>query len=115
MATQQDIHAAGAENRPPMLSKGGYSQWASRMMRYLKSKANGSLLIKSIVDGPFKPSQVLDPGDPNGTPQYNHTTENRMRLNTLWKTENRLKLMIRHFITSFLVYLKPFMLLLTVK
>jgi hypothetical protein len=68
MATQQDIHAAGAENRPPMLSKGGYSQWASRMMRYIKSKSNGKLLIKSIVNGPFKPIQVLDPGDPNGTP-----------------------------------------------
>ena len=55
MATQQDIHAVGAENRPPMLSKGGYSQWASHMMRYLKSKQNGKYLIKSIVDGPFKP------------------------------------------------------------
>jgi hypothetical protein len=67
MASQQDIHAAGAENRPPMLSKGGSSQWASRMMRYLKSKSNGKLLINSIVNGPFKPIQVLDPGDPNGT------------------------------------------------
>ena len=89
MASQQDIHAAGAENRPPMLSKGGYSQWASRMMRYLKSKTNGNLLIKSIVDGPFKPSQVLDPGDPNGTPQYNHSTEIRMSLSTLNKTDNK--------------------------
>lgn len=67
MASQQDIHAAGGENRPPMLSKGGYSQWASRMMRYLKSKTNGTLPINSIVNGPFKPIQVLDPGDPNGT------------------------------------------------
>lgn len=68
MATQQDIHVAGVENRPPMLSKGGYSQWASRMMPYLKSKPNGKFLIKSIVDGPFKQIQVLEPGDPNGTP-----------------------------------------------
>ena len=90
MASQQDIHAAGAENRPPMLSKGGYSQWASRMMRYLKSKPNGKLLIHSIVNGPFKPIQVLDPGDPNGTPQCNHSTEIRMRLSTLSKTDNRL-------------------------
>jgi hypothetical protein len=89
MATQQDIHAASAENRPPMLSKGGYSQWASRMMRYLQSKPNGKLLIKSIVEGPFKPRQLLDPGDPIGTPQYNHTTEIRMRLSTLRKTDNR--------------------------
>ena len=68
MATQQDIHAAGAENRPPMLSKGGYSQWASRMMRYLKSKPNGKFLVKSITDGPFKPRNIRDPGEPDGTP-----------------------------------------------
>ena len=68
MATQQDIHAAGAENRPPMLSKGGYSQWASRMIRYLKSKPNGKQLVKSVTEGPFKPRQVLDPGEPNSTP-----------------------------------------------
>ena len=68
MATQQDIHAAGAENRPPMLSKGGYSQWSSRMLRYLKSKPNGNLLVNSVLRGPFTPREILDPGDPNGTP-----------------------------------------------
>ena len=68
MATQQDIHAAGAENRPPMLSKGGYSQWASRMIRYLKSKPNGKLLVKSVMEGPFKLRQILDPGEPTATP-----------------------------------------------
>ena len=68
MAPQQDIHAAGAENRPPMLSKGGYSQWASRMIRYLKSKPNGKQLVKSVTEGPFQPKQVLDPGEPDSTP-----------------------------------------------
>ncbi|PWA89320.1 hypothetical protein CTI12_AA112170 [Artemisia annua] len=79
MASQQDIHAAGAENRPPMLSKGGYSQWASHMMPYLKSKPNGKLLVNSVLEGPFKLRQVLDPGDPNGTnpvqPYYRDQTE----------------------------------------
>ena len=68
MATQQDIHAAGAENRPPMLTKGGYLQWTSRMLRYIKTKPNGKLMIKSIQDGPFKPRQVQVPGNPDATP-----------------------------------------------
>ena len=67
MATQQDIHAAGAENRPPMLAKGGYLQWTSRMLRYIKTKPNGKLMIKSIQDGPFKPRQVLEPGNADAT------------------------------------------------
>ena len=68
MATQQDIHAAGAENRPPMLEKGGYLPWTSRMLRYIKTKTDGKLMIKSIEQGPFKPRQVLDPGNPDTTP-----------------------------------------------
>ena len=48
MASQQVIHAAGAENRPPMLEKGGYLPWTSRMLRYIKTKEDGKLMIKSI-------------------------------------------------------------------
>ena len=68
MATQQDIHAAGAENRPPMLEKGGYLPWTSRMLRYIKTKSDGKLMINSIKEGPFKPRQVQDEGNPNTTP-----------------------------------------------
>ena len=68
MATQQDIHAAGAENRPPMLEKGGYLPWTSRMLRYIKTKDNGKLMIKSIEKGPFQPRQVQIEGNPNATP-----------------------------------------------
>jgi hypothetical protein len=68
MATQQDIHAAGAKNRPPMLEKGGYFPWTSRMLRYIKTKTDGKLMIKSIKEGPFKPRQVQDEGNPNTTP-----------------------------------------------
>jgi hypothetical protein len=68
MATQQDIHAAGAENRPPMLEKGGYLPWTSRMLRYIKTKTGGNLMIKSIEKGPFQPRQVQIEGNPNSTP-----------------------------------------------
>ena len=68
MATQQDIHAAGAENRPPMLEKGGYLPWTSRMVRYIKTKPDGKLMLKSINEGPFKPRQIQVPGNPTGTP-----------------------------------------------
>ena len=98
MATQQDIHAPGAENRPPMLSKGGYSQWASRMIRYLKSKPTGKLLVKSVMDGPFKPREVLDPCDLEGTPQYNHFTDHRKNMSTVKKIYTNSQLMISHFI-----------------
>ena len=68
MATQQDIHAAGAENRPPMLEKGGYLPWTSRMLRYIKTKTDGKLMIKSIENGPFKPRQIQDEGNLNTKP-----------------------------------------------
>ena len=68
MASQQDIHAAGAENRPPMLEKGSYLPWTSRMLRYIKTKDDGKLMIKSIENGPFQPKEIHDPGNPEGTP-----------------------------------------------
>ncbi|GKE45401.1 hypothetical protein Tco_1472685 [Tanacetum coccineum] len=42
MSTQQDIYAAGSENRPPMLNKENYVPWSSRLLRYAKSKPNGN-------------------------------------------------------------------------
>ncbi|GJT63296.1 putative reverse transcriptase domain-containing protein [Tanacetum coccineum] len=33
MSTQQDIYAAGSENRPPMLNKENYVPWSSRLLR----------------------------------------------------------------------------------
>jgi hypothetical protein len=78
MATQQDIHAAGAENRPPMLEKGGYLPWTSRMLRYIKTKDLGKLMINSIENGPFQPRQVQIAGNPNST----HPTEPYVRVQT---------------------------------
>ncbi|GJT99575.1 hypothetical protein Tco_1109914 [Tanacetum coccineum] len=33
MSTQQDIYAAGFENRSPMLNKENYVPWSSRLLR----------------------------------------------------------------------------------
>jgi hypothetical protein len=65
MASQQDIHAAGAENRPPVLEKGGYLPWTSRMLRYIKTKDLGNLMLNSIKNGPFQPRQVQIAGNPS--------------------------------------------------
>ncbi|GKA46026.1 hypothetical protein Tco_0738822 [Tanacetum coccineum] len=50
MATQQDIFAVGSKNHPLMLSKEDYVQWSSRIICYYKSKPDGKLLAKSILE-----------------------------------------------------------------
>nr|GEZ82076.1 hypothetical protein [Tanacetum cinerariifolium] len=50
MSTQQDIYAAGFENRPPMLNKENYVPWSSRLLRYAKSRPNGKLIYNSIIN-----------------------------------------------------------------
>ncbi|GKD78458.1 hypothetical protein Tco_1341079 [Tanacetum coccineum] len=51
MSTQQDIYAAGSENRPSMLNKENYVPWSSRLLRYAKSRPNGKLIYNSIING----------------------------------------------------------------
>ncbi|GKG01786.1 hypothetical protein Tco_0306491 [Tanacetum coccineum] len=68
MSTQQDIYAAGSENRPPMLNKDNYIPWSSRLLRYAKSKSNGKLLVKSILEGLYQYIMIEEPGDPDRTP-----------------------------------------------
>ncbi|GJZ95313.1 retrovirus-related pol polyprotein from transposon TNT 1-94 [Tanacetum coccineum] len=53
MSTQQDIYAVGSENRPPMLNKENYALWSSRLLRYAKSRPNGKLIYKSIMNGSY--------------------------------------------------------------
>ncbi|GJV35444.1 retrovirus-related pol polyprotein from transposon TNT 1-94 [Tanacetum coccineum] len=65
MSTQQDIYAAGFENRPPMLNKDNYVRWSSRLLRYAKSKLNGKLIYNSIMNGPYVMRMVPEPGDPD--------------------------------------------------
>ncbi|GKD01261.1 hypothetical protein Tco_1171535 [Tanacetum coccineum] len=45
MSTQQDIYAAGFENRPPMLNKDNYVPWSSRLLRYAKSDTDREVPI----------------------------------------------------------------------
>ncbi|GKE08592.1 retrovirus-related pol polyprotein from transposon TNT 1-94 [Tanacetum coccineum] len=65
MSTQQDIYAAGSENRPPMLNKDNYVPWSSRLLRYAKSKPNGKLIYNSIMNGPYVRRMIPEPGDPD--------------------------------------------------
>ncbi|GKA84085.1 hypothetical protein Tco_0805680 [Tanacetum coccineum] len=63
MSTQQDIYAAGSENRPPMLNKENYVPWYSRLLRYAKSRTNGKLIYNSIINGPYVRRMIPEQGD----------------------------------------------------
>ncbi|GJR42603.1 hypothetical protein Tco_1310706 [Tanacetum coccineum] len=65
MSTEQDIYAAGSENRPPMLNKVKYVPWYSRLLRYAKSKPNGKLIYNFIMHGPYVRRMIPEPGDPD--------------------------------------------------
>nr|GEU87813.1 hypothetical protein [Tanacetum cinerariifolium] len=73
MSTQQDIYAAGSENRPPMLNKENYVPWSSRLLRYAKSRPNGKLIHNSIINGPYVRRMIPEPGDPNREVPVNET------------------------------------------
>ncbi|GJV83815.1 integrase, catalytic region, zinc finger, CCHC-type containing protein [Tanacetum coccineum] len=64
MSTQQDIYAAGSENRPHKLNKENYVPWSSRLLRYAKSRPNGKLIYNSIMNGPYVRRMIPEPGDP---------------------------------------------------
>nr|GEV18962.1 hypothetical protein [Tanacetum cinerariifolium] len=65
MSTQQDIYAAGSENRPPMLNKENYVSWSSRLLRHAKSRPNGKFIHNSIINGPYVRQMIPEPGDTN--------------------------------------------------
>ncbi|GKD81808.1 hypothetical protein Tco_1348647 [Tanacetum coccineum] len=46
-----NIMAAGSKDHPPILGPGRYSQWRSRFLWYIDTKANGEYLRKCIFDG----------------------------------------------------------------
>ncbi|GJR58288.1 hypothetical protein Tco_1500450 [Tanacetum coccineum] len=64
MSTQQDIYAAGSENRPSMLNKENYVPWLSRLLCYAKSRPNGKSIYNSIMNGPYARRMIPEPGDP---------------------------------------------------
>nr|GEZ61695.1 hypothetical protein [Tanacetum cinerariifolium] len=55
----------GSESRPPMLNKENYVPWSSYLLRYAKSRPNGKLIHKSILNGPYVRRMILEPGDAN--------------------------------------------------
>nr|GFA07494.1 integrase, catalytic region, zinc finger, CCHC-type, peptidase aspartic, catalytic [Tanacetum cinerariifolium] len=65
MLIQQDIYAAGSENRPPMLKKDNYVPWSSRIIRYARSRPNGKMIIDSIENGPYVRRMIATPGEPD--------------------------------------------------
>nr|GEU63181.1 copia protein [Tanacetum cinerariifolium] len=73
MSTQQDIYAAGSENRPSMLNKEKYVPWSSRLLRYAKSRLNGKLIHNFIINGAYVRRMIPEPGDPNRKVPMNET------------------------------------------
>nr|GEV79881.1 hypothetical protein [Tanacetum cinerariifolium] len=73
MSMQQDIYAAGFESRPPMLNKENYVPWSYRLLRYAKSRPNGKLIHKSIINGPYVRRMIPKPGDTNRKVPMNET------------------------------------------
>nr|GEW17511.1 Gag-Pol polyprotein [Tanacetum cinerariifolium] len=65
MSTQQDIYAAGSENRPPMLNKENYVPWSSRLLRFAKSRPNRKFIHNSLINGPYVRRMIPEPGDTN--------------------------------------------------
>ncbi|GKC99496.1 hypothetical protein Tco_1169771 [Tanacetum coccineum] len=56
-----DIMADGSKERPPMLAPGSYAQWKSWFMRYVDTKPNKELLIKTIYEGPYVMTKITHP------------------------------------------------------
>ncbi|GJV38654.1 hypothetical protein Tco_1411131 [Tanacetum coccineum] len=57
----ENIIAAGADNRPPMLEKSQYNLWQSRMKLYIRGKEHGKDLLDSVLISPFKYETVVVP------------------------------------------------------
>ncbi|GJV60579.1 hypothetical protein Tco_1466679 [Tanacetum coccineum] len=44
---------SGADNRPPMLEKGMYDSWKSRMELYMMIRQHGRMILESVENGPL--------------------------------------------------------------
>ncbi|GJX19311.1 hypothetical protein Tco_0221988 [Tanacetum coccineum] len=65
----ENVIAAGADNRPPMLEKSQYNSWQSHMLLYIRGKEHGKELYDSIINGPFQFGTVEVPVTPT-TPAF---------------------------------------------
>ncbi|GJV04303.1 hypothetical protein Tco_1337872 [Tanacetum coccineum] len=59
----ENVLAAGAENRPPTLEKGGYDTWQCRMLLYIKGKEHGEMFLDSILHVLFQYKVVTFPAN----------------------------------------------------
>ncbi|GJZ87047.1 hypothetical protein Tco_0658657 [Tanacetum coccineum] len=60
---QQSLADAGYETRPPMIERGSYIPWASRIRRYINRKReNRKWLNKALDEGPYQ-FQMFVPSD----------------------------------------------------
>ncbi|GKC36311.1 hypothetical protein Tco_1048695 [Tanacetum coccineum] len=57
----ENVIAAGADNRPPMLEKSQYNSWQSRMKLYIQGKEQGKELLDSVLHVSFKYGTVVVP------------------------------------------------------
>nr|GEW45881.1 integrase, catalytic region, zinc finger, CCHC-type, peptidase aspartic, catalytic [Tanacetum cinerariifolium] len=62
----ENVIAAGSENRPPMLEKGMYDSWKTRIMLYIQRKENGEMLRDSVEHGPYKLKAEITVKDTDG-------------------------------------------------
>nr|GEY22673.1 ribonuclease H-like domain-containing protein [Tanacetum cinerariifolium] len=99
MSTQQDIYAAGSENRPPMLNKDNYIPWSSRIIRYARSRPNGKMIVDSIENGPYVRRMIATPEEPDlpvliyDFLKMNQDEVNELRAERLAKSHDLLALM----------------------
>ncbi|GKE35225.1 hypothetical protein Tco_1454547 [Tanacetum coccineum] len=48
-----------------MQNKDNYVPLSSCLLRYAKSRPNGKLIVKSIINGPYVKRMIVEPGDPD--------------------------------------------------
>nr|GFA58998.1 hypothetical protein [Tanacetum cinerariifolium] len=73
MATMaENVIAAGSETRSPMLEKGMYDSWKTRIMLYIRGKENGEMLRDSVINGPYKFKSKITVKDTDGVTDIRH-------------------------------------------
>ncbi|GJR98246.1 hypothetical protein Tco_0270420 [Tanacetum coccineum] len=73
MATMTDnVIAAISETRPPMLEKGMYDSWKTRIILYIRGKENGEMLKDSIDNGPYQFKSEITVKDTDGVTEIRH-------------------------------------------
>nr|GEW97756.1 hypothetical protein [Tanacetum cinerariifolium] len=64
---------SGSESHPSMLNKENSVPWSSRVLRYAKSRPNGTLIHNFTINGPDVRRMIPEPGDTNREVPVNET------------------------------------------